>query len=90
MTKNQWSQTEAGKPARYRITVTGCLSESWSGRLGGMRIAARQENDPQAITILEGLVQDQSELIGVLNTLHQIRVKILSVNCEAGHRSPVI
>ena len=50
-----------------------------------MQIASQKEDDPQAVTILNGEVQDQAELIGVLNTLYQMRLNILSVNCEPCH-----
>ncbi len=81
MPDEQWPQIQPGKPACYRIAVKGCLNENWSGRLGGMKIA-RQQRDDQQVTILAGQVQDQADLIGVLNTLHQLHMKILSVTCE--------
>lgn len=83
MIDEQWSQMEPGKPACYRIAVRGCLDEKkWSGRLGGMQIKSQKESDQQAVTVLSGEVQDQADLIGVLNTLHQMRMTILSVICE--------
>ena len=83
MPDEQWPQIEPGKTACYRIAVQGCLDEKkWSGRLGSMQIASRIEGDQQAITILNGEVQDQAELMGVLNTLYQMRMNILSVVCE--------
>ena len=86
MPDEQWPQIEPGKPACYCIAVQGCLDEKkWSGRLGGMRIASQKDDDQQAVTILNGEPQDQAELIGVLNTLYQIRLNILSVNCEPCH-----
>ena len=86
MPDEQWPQIEPGKPACYRIVVQGCLDEEkWSGRLGSMRIASRKEHDNQAVTILEGESQDQAELMGVLNTLYQMRMNILSVVLEPCH-----
>ena len=83
MSDEQLPQIVSGKPACYRIAVQGCLDEKkWSGRLGGMQISSQKEDDPQAVTILNGKVQDQAELMGVLNTLYQMRLNILSVNCE--------
>ena len=80
MSDEQWLRIDSGKPACYRIAVQGCLDEQkWSGRLGSMRITSRKEDDQQAVTILNGEVQDQAELMGVLNTLHQVRMNILSV-----------
>ena len=83
MTDGKRPQLEPGTPACYRIEVQGCMDrKKWSGRLGGMQIANQQPGDQQAVTILNGEVQDQAELIGILNTLYQMRLNILSVNCE--------
>ena len=88
MTDKQWLQIESGKPACYRIVVQGCMDEQkWSGRLGSMRVVSQKEDDQQAITILNGEVQDQAALMGVLNTLYQMRMNILSVVCEP-HNKP--
>ena len=83
MSDKQWPQIKPGKPAYYRVAVQGGLDEKkWSGRLGGMQIERQKEDDQQAVTILKGEIQDQAELLGVLNTLHQLHMNILSVNCE--------
>ena len=83
MADEQWPQIEAGKPVCYRIAVQGCLdAQKWSGRVGRMRIASQKAGDQQAVTILNGEVQDQAELMGVLNTLYQMRMNILSAVCE--------
>ena len=66
-------------PARYRISIQGTLDKNWSNYCGGMTI--EQENDPKrgATTILAGRLADQSALVGVLNSLHDIGCPILSV-----------
>ena len=70
-------------PATYRIEVEGEVPESWSDRLGGMRITTRQRKDQTTVTTLIGRVRDQAELTGVLNTLYELHLPILSVeNCE--------
>ncbi len=86
MPDEQWPQSGSGKPSCYRIAVQGGLDEQkWSGRLGGMQIESQKAGDQQAVTILNGEVQDQAELMGVLNTLYQLQMNILSVNCEPFH-----
>ncbi|TWT81575.1 hypothetical protein CA13_30280 [Planctomycetes bacterium CA13] len=81
MPSEQRPQFAPAKPGCYRIAVQGCLDEQkWSGRLSGMRIASQIEDDQQAVTILNGEVRDQAELIGILNTLYQPHMNILSVN----------
>ena len=66
-------------PARYRICIWGTLDKNWSNYCGGMTI--EHENDPKrgAKTILAGRLADQSALVGVLNSLHDIGCPILSV-----------
>jgi hypothetical protein len=66
-------------PAVYRIRIQGILDTNWSDYYGGMTI--EHEGDPKrnARTILKGKLADQSALIGVLNSLHDIGYSILSV-----------
>ena len=73
------------EPAVYRISIQGILGKDWSDYYGGMTI--EHEGDPKqyAMTILVGRLADQSALIGVLNSLHDIGYPILSVEyLEAG------
>lgn len=67
-------------PKSYRIRVKGPVAESWSPRLGGLRITTSEdEADTARHTTLEGPLPDRSALIGVLNTLHDLNVSIESV-----------
>jgi hypothetical protein len=73
------------EPAVYRISIQGILDKSWADYYGGMLI--EHEGDPERykMTILTGRLPDQSALIGVLNSLHDIGYPILSVEyLEAG------
>ncbi len=65
--------------AVYRIRIWGILDETWSDYYGGMTI--EHEGDPKrdAQSILLGRLADQSALIGVLNSLHDIGYPILAV-----------
>jgi hypothetical protein len=69
-------------PATYRVRVQGILSERWSDRLGGMTITTSGQATDVPVTILSGRLLDQSGLLGVLNTLHDLRLPLLSVECE--------
>ncbi|WP_218932829.1 hypothetical protein [Roseimaritima multifibrata] len=80
--EKKWPQIQSGQPACYRIVVEGRLDAPWSGRLGGMQIVASSSEDQSPVTTLSGQVQDQAALMGVLNSLYQMRYKILSVNGE--------
>ena len=67
------------RPGKYRIRVQGFLDESWSERLGGLRITTSSRGDQKPVTALVGRVRDQAELAGVLNTLYQRHLTLLSV-----------
>lgn len=66
-------------PATYRITVEGYLDESWSDRIGNMRITTSTRADKTTVTTLVGRTRDQAELTGVLITLYELHLPILSV-----------
>ncbi len=69
------------KPAIYRIRVQGILDESWSSRLSGMQIMQDENKAKKKMTILYGYLQDQSALSGILNTLYELGLSIMSVEC---------
>lgn len=66
-------------PAVYKIKIQGILDKNWSDYYGGMTIEYAGDPKQDAITILNGILADQSALIGVLNSLHDIGYPILSV-----------
>ena len=64
---------------RYRIRVRGRLDASWSDRMAGLRITS--ETGPEGpVTTLEGPVRDQAELTGVLDTLSDLNLTLVSVH----------
>lgn len=65
--------------ATYCIKIQGCLEEIWSDRLGGMKITMNIEVYKDPVTTLIGKLKDQSELIGVLNGLYELRMPLLSL-----------
>ena len=66
-------------PATYRIRVQGILDESWSDRLGGMTITTATQADGAPVSTLTDCLQDQAALFGVLNTLYDLHLPLLSV-----------
>ena len=66
-------------PATYRIEIEGCLSESYSDCLAGMRITTRKRADQTTVSTLVGRLRDQAELSGVLNSLYDLHLSILKV-----------
>jgi hypothetical protein len=81
------AQTTAGglrlsscEPARYVIHVQGVVAARWSDRLGGMELT--QVTDCGVVfTILSGILVDQAALLGVLNSLYNLGLPLLSVQC---------
>jgi hypothetical protein len=67
------------RPGNYRIRFEGYLDKKWSGRLGGMSLTTSKTGNHKSVTVIEGPVRDQAELFGVLNTLYQRHLTLLSV-----------
>ena len=63
----------------YRIRVRGELDKKWSDRLGGMVISTERSAEGHPHTTLEGRLRDQAALSGVLNTLYELHLAVVSV-----------
>ena len=66
-------------PGNYRIEVQGHLRPDWSDRFGAMRISSPPPKADSTVTVLQGHVSDQAELVGILNTLYELHLPLLSV-----------
>ena len=66
-------------PGTYTIRVQGPLDATWSNQLGGMRITVNGTGR-RAVTVLVGRLADQAALLGVLNTLYELGLPLLSVD----------
>lgn len=76
-------------PASYRIEVEGEIGKGWIDQFGNMRITTRTRKDTSIVSILVGRVRDQAELSGLLNSLYDNHLPILSVELledEDGNR----
>jgi hypothetical protein len=69
------------RPATYLIRVQGRIDPDWSDRLSGMTIGLIREEARPPVTTLQGELIDQAALAGVLNTLYELHLPILSVLC---------
>ena len=74
-----WKGMKLETPATYRIRVQGKLNESWFDRLGNMAFTPEATAVEPAVTILVGHLSDQAALSGVLNTLYEMHLPLLSV-----------
>jgi hypothetical protein len=68
-----------GGPATYRIRVRGYLDAHWSDRIGEMKITESRGPDGEAESVLVGRLADQAALSGVLNTLYDLHLPLVSV-----------
>tara|TARA_R110000772_G_scaffold24209_3_gene64098 strand:- start:819 stop:1073 length:255 start_codon:yes stop_codon:yes gene_type:complete len=66
-------------PAIYCIKVQGVIDERYTGYFGDMVISAEQKAEGKITGILTGKIKDQSELLGVLNALHNLHLPIVSM-----------
>ena len=67
-------------PAIYQIIVQGRIDLTWSDRLEGMTICLTTVEAGPPVTTLDGKLSDQAALAGVLNTLYELHLPLLSVN----------
>lgn len=68
-------------PAMYRIRAQGRIPAHWSDRLEGMAIDLDPPTGAPPTTTMEGELRDQAALAGVLNTLYEMHLTVLSVEC---------
>jgi hypothetical protein len=68
-------------PAIYRIRVQGRLDARMSDRIGGMQITEVRVADKGPETILVGRLVDQASLTGILNSLYELHLPVLSAEC---------
>ena len=68
-------------PAIYRICVRGRLDARWSERIGGMQVTETQGFDGAPETILVGRLADQASLSGILNSLYELHLPVMSAEC---------
>ena len=65
--------------AVYCIKVRGIIDERFVGYFGDMAISTEEKAKDQITGILTGKIRDQSELLGVLNALHNLHLPIVSL-----------
>ena len=66
-------------PATYQICVQGRIDPNWSDRFEGMSISQANEAAGSPFTTLEGELQDQVALAGILNTLYELHLPVYLV-----------
>ena len=72
----------------YRGCVAGTLPGNWANRLGGLQVVREEGDGSSHQTLLMGAVRDQAELLGILNTLHELRLPLLLVDAVDAELCP--
>ncbi len=67
------------RPGTYEIKVPGRLDEGWSEWFEGMTITVEGGADCPTITTLTGIVTDEAALLGLLDRLYSLGLRLLSV-----------
>ena len=65
--------------ACYRIQVQGRLDESWAERFYGLSLEVRKDEENKYISTLTGSLSDQAALAGLLSSLYDMHLTILTV-----------
>lgn len=68
-------------PASYCIRVRGCIAPRWQQWLDGMRIEPGRQPDE---TVLTGRLVDQAALLGLLQKLANLGLRLLEVSVDQG------
>jgi hypothetical protein len=76
-----WKGLDLATPATYRIRVQGHIGSDWDDRFGGMTLTRETMAEDLKTTILLGHLPDQAALSGVLNTLYDLHLPLLKVEC---------
>ncbi len=66
-------------PRVYEVRVQGWVSSRWEDWLDGMTCTREEGDDALAVTVLSGRLADQSALLGLLQSLHNLGFPILAV-----------
>lgn len=78
---NSWKGLKLATPATYRIRIKGHIGSDWDDRFGGMTLTHETMAKDLKTTILLGHLPDQAALSGVLNTLYDLHLPLLKVEC---------
>jgi electron transport complex protein RnfB len=67
------------RPGVYEIRVPGRVDESWAEWFEGMTITVEGGDDGPSITTLTGAIVDEAALLGLLDRLYSLGLRLLSV-----------
>ncbi len=65
-------------PRFYTIRIKGHLHERWQDWFDGMMVTNLENGE----VLLQGMMADQSVLVGIINQIHSLNLELISVICE--------
>ena len=65
-------------PAIYEITILGEIDSDWSNWFGGVRIQHQPKGNLK-VSVLSGIIEDQSALHGILKKISDLNLIIISI-----------
>jgi hypothetical protein len=76
MTNDPTQETDPGAPMVYQIRIKGHLSDQWMDSFEGLTIGLEENGD----TLLTGPVVDQPALFGILKTVRDLGMPLVSIH----------
>jgi hypothetical protein len=80
MSNQRGPEGEAGQPMIYQIRIKGHLGRQWAYRFEELSITLEDDGT----TLLTGPVVDQAALHGIMKTIRDLGITLLSVNSIDG------
>ena len=68
-------------PAIYRIRVRGKLDATLARRLDGLNLSEESSSGEVPACVLVGRLRDQAALVGLLNSLYELHLPLVSIDC---------
>ena len=80
MTQQAEPEFSFQKPAVYKIKVQGEVKKSRTEKLHGLQINIERSPSRSPVSVLVGQINDQSALSGVMHTLYEMHMTVISVH----------
>ena len=79
MAERQPQSSKKSGAMEYQITVKGNLAADWADLFNGVLINNSNDRSLGPVTVLTCQVQDQAEVNGIINWLHNFNLTLLEV-----------
>ncbi len=78
--KNKDLESSFTKPAIYKIVGQGKIDYKLANRMLGLQVNVEKGEGQKYYSTLIGKINDQAALSGILNTLYDMHITVISVN----------